>query len=215
MSPADYERLVKSLMRTAFDGMDAEAFHLKKYVGKSGQPYETDISFEVRIGTLKLIILVECKRYKRPVTVQEVADFAYRVQDVGAHKGVLVSPNGFQRGAIKVAKAEGIALLIVRDRIELRQREIKTVLNLTLLVREEYLSWFSVLRLRALPNENAGIAFEGCRNIPKNIDHHVVYFGETDRALHQAHLRTRLQDHDAYSSPCFQLVAEEDASGAG
>ena len=60
MSPADYERLVKSLMNTEFDGMDAKAFHLKKYMGKSGQPYEIDISFEVRIGTLELTILVEC-----------------------------------------------------------------------------------------------------------------------------------------------------------
>jgi Restriction endonuclease len=212
MSPADYERLVKSLMNTEFDGMDAKAFHLKKYMGKSGQPYEIDISFEVRIGTLELTILVECKRYKRPVTVQEVADFAYRVQDVGAHKGVLVSPNGFQRGALKVAKAEKIALLIVRDEIELKPREIQTVIGLMRMIKEEYLPWFSGLRLKGAPDGVGDVTLEARWSIPKNINHHVVGFGATDNALREPEIRRRLQDYDAYFSPCFLLIEEEAAA---
>ena len=60
MTPKDYERLVKSLMSTIFDGLRAHAFHLKKYRGKNGQEYEVDVSFEVSVDTLEFFVLDEC-----------------------------------------------------------------------------------------------------------------------------------------------------------
>ena len=142
MSPVDYERVVKALLQADFEGVEAQSFHLKKYTGKSGQRYEIDVSFEVRIGVFDIVILVECKRHARSITVQEIADFAFRLRDIGAHKGVMVSSNGFQRGVIKVARAEKIALLMVGDAIEMKPPKGVTVLHSKTPSND---SWFSGL----------------------------------------------------------------------
>ena len=213
LSPKDYERLVKTLMTTTFEAIDAQAFHLKKYLGKSGQHYEIDVSFEARIGVLELLVLVECKRYKRPVTVQEVADFAYRIQDTGAHKGVLVSPHGFQRGALQVAKAEKIALLVVSDEIEFKPQEIEVILRLTQFMEpRECTAWFSGLRVSA-PSQDGEVALQQRWFIPRDSEHHIVDFGESDIALRQTKLRGLLREHNAYLRPCFRLCEEEDEEG--
>ena len=57
------------------------------------------------------IVLVECRRKaKRRVEQEEMAGFAYRVRDVGASAGLVVTPIGFQRGAKAVAKYEKIGM---------------------------------------------------------------------------------------------------------
>jgi len=58
-----------------------------------------------------MLILVECKHYKDKVEISDLLEFAQRIDDIGAHKGVVVSTVGFQEGAIKVADAHGIALV--------------------------------------------------------------------------------------------------------
>lgn len=205
MDPADYERLVKSLLTTVFDRMHAEVFHLKKYVGKSGQAYEIDVSFETRIDTLELLIFVECKRYERLVTIKEVADFVYRLRDVGAHKGILVSTKGFQRGAIQVAKAEKIALLIVRDAIAPKRTGIKTVLSLS---RHDNLPWFRGLILQ-LSSDGEDILIVKRWNIPQNANHHIVEFGSARATLQESQIGDTAQGCDV--RPCFRLINAEPA----
>src|SRR5262245_45531085 len=87
-----YELLVKRLLETRLrrDGLgDLKSFHLGKYTGASGQKHEIDVTFEVSIGNLKLLFLVECKHYTR--AVDDVMAFAFRLRDIGAHKGLIVS----------------------------------------------------------------------------------------------------------------------------
>lgn len=107
--------MVKSLLQAKLkdDGLSKLcAFHLKKYRGKSGQEHEIDVSFEVALGELDLLILVECKEYARKVGVEDIMTFSYRMQDIGAHKGLIVTTTGFQEGAVKIAKAQRIGLLV-------------------------------------------------------------------------------------------------------
>ncbi|MER2491610.1 restriction endonuclease [Catenovulum sediminis] len=55
------------------------------------------------------IIVIECRRYEKSKQSQEkLAAFAYRIKDVSASGGILVSPLGFQSGAKKIAAAENI-----------------------------------------------------------------------------------------------------------
>jgi hypothetical protein len=54
-------------------------------------------------------VIVECRRYTKSKQSQEkVGALAYRIQDTGADRGIIVSPLGLQAGAEKVARAENI-----------------------------------------------------------------------------------------------------------
>jgi len=79
--------------------------------GASGQTYEVDLALEATLAGVAVVILVECKCYTGKVGLDEVTEFAYKIRDIGAHKGILVASSGFQSGAIRVAKREGIALV--------------------------------------------------------------------------------------------------------
>jgi restriction system protein len=114
-TPAEYEAIVEGLLKLAVkrDGYEDLVTHrLKKYLGKSGHEHAIDVAFELTIAGLRFLVLVECKRYRRRVGIDDVMELAYRIRDIGAHKGVIVTTCGFQDGAIDVAKSEGIGLLI-------------------------------------------------------------------------------------------------------
>ncbi|MCE9678910.1 hypothetical protein LZP69_06885 [Shewanella sp. AS1] len=54
-------------------------------------------------------VIVECRRYTTSKQSQEkMAALAYRIHDIGAAGGIIVSPLGMQAGAEKIAKAENI-----------------------------------------------------------------------------------------------------------
>ncbi len=114
-----YEILVKNLLSSQLlEGCPAtnfKVFHGKKYIGKSGQQYAIDVSAEFKIAQVNFLVLVECKYYSRNVDIGDVLKFAARIEDISAHKGILVSTVGFQKGAIKFAKANGIALVKASD----------------------------------------------------------------------------------------------------
>jgi hypothetical protein len=58
------------------------------------------------------LVLIECKHYGDATVKQsELAAFAYIIQDIGASRGIFITTNGFQSGAIKIAEAESIGLL--------------------------------------------------------------------------------------------------------
>lgn len=49
-------------------------------------------------------MLVECKKYDKPVGRDKVEILANRLQSIGAQKGILISTSGFQSGAARYAK---------------------------------------------------------------------------------------------------------------
>lgn len=55
------------------------------------------------------IVVIECRKHlNRKVTQEAIAALAYRIQDIGAEGGILVSPLGLQSGARSIAEAEEI-----------------------------------------------------------------------------------------------------------
>lgn len=84
--------------------------HSKKvYPGAKGS-YEIDASAEIHLPSLTLLFLVECKHWSAAVSQDTVLALVSKLQDLGAHKGIIVTKRGFQRGAVRVARANGIAL---------------------------------------------------------------------------------------------------------
>jgi len=114
-----YEVLVKDLLAAKLEkelpNTDFQVFFDKKYVGKSGHEHQIDVSAELKIAGVRIIILVECKLYSRKIGIDDVMEFATRIDDIAAHKGIIATTVGFQEGAVKLAQSKGIALVVACD----------------------------------------------------------------------------------------------------
>lgn len=108
-----YEDFVKATYEALLAGHRGKVYLRKHIEGKrSGHLHEIDVAIETRVAQLDILILIECKHYNKTVKVGDILTFATRIDDIGAHKGVMVSTKGFQKGTIKVARAHGIALVL-------------------------------------------------------------------------------------------------------
>lgn len=65
---------------------------------------QIDVLVTDQIGQYEFKIVIDCKDHAKNLDVREVGTFHDLVQDVGAHRGVLVCPKGFTSGALDRAK---------------------------------------------------------------------------------------------------------------
>ncbi len=77
----------------------AKITHEAKLPGRTKRSRQIDVLVEDKIGQYDIRIVIDCKDYGRPVDVKGVEEFWGLVDDVGAHKGVLVCPKGFSKAA--------------------------------------------------------------------------------------------------------------------
>ncbi|MGL6217485.1 MAG: restriction endonuclease [Lacrimispora sphenoides] len=79
----------------------------------------TDVSIEVYINKFLFIIIVfECKAYKKGIPVDDAEEFHSKLQQIGADntKGIMIAKSGkYQSGTLKYAKSKGITLLSYKD----------------------------------------------------------------------------------------------------
>ena len=118
-NPDEYELLVKDLLQSRLvkniPGKDLRIRQNACFIGKSGYEHQVDISAEMKVAGVRFLILVECKSRSDVVEAGEVLEFASRIEDIGAHKGIIVTTRGFQSGALQLAKSKGIALVVACD----------------------------------------------------------------------------------------------------
>ena len=127
MNSADYERFVFEICRDLAEGQHVTIHRKKKYLGKvSGREIEIDASFEARILGAEILGLIECKCYKSRVEVSDVEEFHSKLDDIGAHKGVIFTTIGYDPGAFKVAQGRGIALFVIAAGAPLKTLRIET-----------------------------------------------------------------------------------------
>ncbi|WBO86852.1 restriction endonuclease [Hymenobacter yonginensis] len=114
-SHIDFEKIANDLFSSQLPSFNS--FHNKKYLGKkSGHTHQIDFSFEGQIAGTNFLLLGECKEYTSAVSLDRVMAFAYRIGDIGANKGIMVSSNNFQKGSFKIASCEGISLVVCRNK---------------------------------------------------------------------------------------------------
>ena len=112
MDPFRFETLVKSLILEQLGNSRIKINHRAKIRGRrSGMDHEIDISFVIDVAGTRILVILECKAYKRPVSVDDVLEFAARLDDIAAQKGILVATSGFTAGAKRHAESRGIALV--------------------------------------------------------------------------------------------------------
>jgi hypothetical protein len=118
MKAQGYELLVQKVYEDLLRAEKIVVFHQKEYIRRSsGLPIKIDVSFDVEVAGARVLVLVECKHYGKRVDVGDIDEFFAKVQDVGAHKGIIVTTVGFQHGAEKAAEARGIALALLSDEV--------------------------------------------------------------------------------------------------
>ena len=117
VTPVEFESLVLAWLKRCaeIENLRIESEHLGVVQGDGGE-YEIDVLVKQSLFREAVItILVECKHLTRPVEREDVLVLGAKLQDVGAHKGMLFSTSGFQSGAIKFADKRGIATVTVTD----------------------------------------------------------------------------------------------------
>src|SRR5271157_3012191 len=77
--------------------------------GKSGNSWNIEI-VGYKAGQRRIVIVEVRRKTTRNLEPEEVGGFAYRIEDVGAEKGYMVTPleRGFSIGAAKIADYEEI-----------------------------------------------------------------------------------------------------------
>jgi len=108
-----YEEVARFLLEEMSDtlGLGLERVEGKqKLAGKSGTKWQVDAKgVKTEDGA---IVIVECRRWTTSKPDQEdVGAFAYRIGDVGAAGGIVVTPLGVQEGGQKIAEYEGIEIV--------------------------------------------------------------------------------------------------------
>jgi hypothetical protein len=119
----DYELFTKKVIEEL---VGVSVHHQKVYTGRLSQrDIKIDVSFNYTIAGADLLFLVECKCYSHAVSVDDVEEFHSKIDDIGAHKGIMVTTVGFQEGTIKTAKGRGIALALLTK--EPQEGELKVI----------------------------------------------------------------------------------------
>jgi hypothetical protein len=108
----DFERFVHD-MYAEDERLKVE--HDVTVTGKSGAKRQIDVRFTHHVKDHTYITVVECKRWKEPVTRQRVDILAATIEDTDAAKGVMFTTSGYETGAQEYAQAKNIDLFLVRD----------------------------------------------------------------------------------------------------
>jgi len=108
-----YEELVASIQKTLTQ--KAIVTHSDTITGKSGETRKIDVSIRYNLGQFKMLVVIDCKDWSKPVDIGEVGAFADLLEDVSANKGAIVCNAGFTKGAKRRATEKGIDLLMAVD----------------------------------------------------------------------------------------------------
>lgn len=116
ITPERYEiEVANELRRLGGDLAEFTVTHRGRVEGMDGE-YEMDaVARFTALGEARFMVLVECKLTGRPVEREVVQALYAKLQSTGAHKGIVFSTAGFQRGAIEYAEKHGIALVHFTD----------------------------------------------------------------------------------------------------
>jgi restriction endonuclease Mrr len=118
MTPTEFEILVKNLFEDRLKaqfGYKIPVEHLKKFTSAAGNVYEIDLSYQFNLFDMSYLTLVECKHWDSHVTREKVGYLQSIMDELKAHKGIVVTTKGFQNGAIEYAQSNNIGLIKVTN----------------------------------------------------------------------------------------------------
>jgi len=101
-----YERFVAGLCSEEYQSQDVTVIPNAKIEGKlSGTSRQIDVLIDSRFGDDRSRrIIVDAKRYSRPINVKDIETFHGMMIDCSASTGILVCPKGYSKAAKKRAQ---------------------------------------------------------------------------------------------------------------
>lgn len=76
---------------------------------------EIDVSITGYVGPTKIVVIIQCKDHNKILDIKYVDDLYGVMQDVKAHKGILIGRKGFSKTAYRSARRRGIDLCLLHD----------------------------------------------------------------------------------------------------
>jgi hypothetical protein len=135
----DYELLTKQIHGEILkiEGQrEIDVLHDKSMVARSGVEHQVDVHWKFKQAGIGHTVLIECKNYKTPVTLEKVRSFFSVLHDIGNCRGLMVTKTGFQSGVEKFAQFYGIALKLLRkptpDDWKGRIKDIRAIMTVKL-----------------------------------------------------------------------------------
>jgi restriction system protein len=121
ISPVDFEKQVETwLANSSEKGIEELDIRHRERLEELGGEYEYEIDIVVKLELFEgasIVVLVECKCYNPSNTIKRdlITVLHGKLNDVGAHKGMIFSTSNFQKGALQYAEKHGIATVLVQD----------------------------------------------------------------------------------------------------
>lgn len=118
MQGTEYELWVKNIYDLLYrhEGIEnIDIRHNVKLIGAGGVAHQIDIYWEFKHAETVYKTAIECKDYKNPVSMDKISAFHSVLEDIGGVVGIFAAKNGFQSGAIKLAKQYGITPVEIRQ----------------------------------------------------------------------------------------------------
>jgi len=111
----EYEKFAQEIYQGLLieDGLTTEIKHDIKLQGSSSR-HQIDVYWEYTFAGVKHRVAIECKNYTSKISIGKIRDFHSVLTDIGNINGIMVSTNGFQKGAKEFAEHYGINLKILR-----------------------------------------------------------------------------------------------------
>lgn len=121
MTYREYELFVKDYfekeVQKSFDNVEIK--HQEDLKTVTGREYNIDLSYNFKIAGIEYLTIIECKHWKDSVSRDLILTVKEKANDLGAHKSVLVTTKGFQKGAIEYAKEKGVGLIKITTKREI------------------------------------------------------------------------------------------------
>lgn len=112
----EYEKFAQEIYQELANsqGITTEVKHNIKLTGKSGQKHQIDVYWEYTKDGIQHNVIIECKNYKKEVSIGKVRDFSGLLCDLENVSGIMITKVGYQKGAKKYADYYGINLKELR-----------------------------------------------------------------------------------------------------
>ena len=107
-----FELFVKELYRS---DEDLVVEHNIIEIGKSGRKRQIDVKITQRTRLHTYVTLVECKRWKKKIDGDIIDVLVNKVEDLNASKGVIITTEGYEKGAELYAKSKNVDIFIIRE----------------------------------------------------------------------------------------------------
>ena len=112
LTPQEYEKQVVNWLQSAHESLEQFTVNHLEYLSGAGGEYEFDaVAKFTAFKGANFTVLVECKRYNRPIERDHVLTLWAKLQDTSAQKAMMFATFGFQSGALGFAKSKNIATI--------------------------------------------------------------------------------------------------------